>query len=66
VRIRVVDLSRRSSYHAIRRHTLRKLHSSDGFASEVRRINYYANQVAAVPDRIVNVGQIPAGQFARL
>jgi hypothetical protein len=60
-----VGLSGRSNYHAIRRHALRKLHSSDALASEVRRLNYYANQVAAVPDRIVNIGQIPAGQFAR-
>jgi hypothetical protein len=40
------------------------LYSSDGLALEVRRIDYY--QVAAVPDRVVNIGQIPAGQFGRL
>jgi hypothetical protein len=46
------------------RHAPRKLYSSDGLALEVRRIDYY--QIAAVPDRVVNIGQIPAGQFARL
>jgi hypothetical protein len=44
------------------RYALRKLHSSDGLASEVRRIDDY--QVAAVPNRVVNIGQIPAGEFA--
>src|SRR6516162_5298317 len=46
------------------RHAAWKLHSSNGLAMEVRRLNDY--QVAAVPDRVVDVGQIPAREFARV
>ena len=46
------------------RHAAWKLHSSNGLAMEVRRLDDY--QVAAVPDRVVDVGQIPAGEFARV
>lgn len=46
------------------RHAVWKSHSSNKLAVEVRRVDYH--QIAAVPDRVIDVGQIPAGQFARL
>jgi hypothetical protein len=39
-----------------------KVHASYGLASEVRSIDDY--QVTAVPGRVIDVGQIPSGEFA--
>ena len=44
------------------RHAARKLYSSDRLALEVRRVK--GHQVAAIPNRVVDVGQIPAGELA--
>ena len=46
------------------RHAAWKLHSSNGLALKVRRLDDH--QVAPVPDWVVDVGQIPAGEFAGL
>ena len=43
------------------RHAAWKSHSSNGLALKVGRVD--DDQVAAVPDRVVDVGQIPSGEF---
>ena len=44
------------------RHALWKLHAGNGLALKVRRIDDY--EVTAIPDRVVDVRQMPARKFA--
>jgi len=45
------------------RYALWKLHPGNRLASEARRVDDY--EVAAVPDLVVDIRQISAGEFAR-
>ena len=43
------------------RHPLRKMHARNRFAGEIGCVN--DDQIATVADRVVNVGEVPAGQL---